>query len=67
MLPDDKTDSLDHLLKVDVENLLRMVINSDPKRNNHGHLPKMVTTSKGLICTWLVSSFCERITQWLIN
>jgi len=28
---------------------------------NFGHPPKMVTTSKGSICSLLFSSFCERI------
>ena len=61
ILSDDKIDSLDHLLKADVGKFLRKVIKSDPKRKKYGYLPKMVTASKGSICTWLASSFCERV------
>ena len=50
--------SLDRLLEAEIGRLLRKVIKSYPKRKKHGHLSKMVTTSKGSIDTWLASSFC---------
>ena len=52
-------DSLDYLLKVGVGKLIRKITKSDPTLKKHVCLPKVVTTSKGSIGTWLASSFYE--------
>ena len=59
IIPDDRTDSLDHSLKADMVKFLCELLKSDPTRKKHGHPPKMATTSKGSIVTWLASSFFE--------
>ena len=43
-----------------MENLISKIIKSNPARKKHGFLPKMATSSKVSVGTWLASSFCGR-------
>ena len=54
-------DRLDHFLKEDMGKFLRKTTKSDPAQKKCVHLPKMVTTSKCSIGTWLASSFYEKV------
>ena len=59
-LINDRTYGLDNFPKVDVGKLMRKIIKLNPIRKKCGHLPKIVSVSKGSIFTWLTSSLCAR-------
>ena len=61
ILTNGRIDCLDYSVKAGMEKFLRKTVKSDLARKKHRFLPKTLAKSKGLICTWLASSFCERV------